>query len=106
MSLEHDNQLMFTREISRDFAAIRLNFCNAHAGQARHFSRMRSEDYGSPAAGQLVSCSLEGTQPVRIDHYRFVAAGDDCAHEFGGFGVTRDAWANRQRLALQQRIEA
>ena len=71
-----------------------------------HFSWVRRDDQGSSAAVQLVGHSFESVQTVRIDNHRFVAAGHDGAHEFGGLGITRDAWANRQRLAFQQRIEA
>src|ERR1019366_10356177 len=95
MSLEHDNQLMLASEVARDLQAVRLNFGNAHAGQARHFSRVRGDDDGSPAAVQLVGRSFEGVQRVRIHNYRRVATLDDRAHEFGSLGIARDAWANR-----------
>src|SRR6266852_2018890 len=110
MSLKHDNQLMLACEVSRYVQTARLNFRNAHAGPARHLSRVRGDDEGSSAAVQLAGRSFEGVQRVRIHNYiddrRRGATLDNCAHEFGGFGVARDAWANRERLALQQRNES
>src|ERR1700692_4238764 len=110
MSLEYDNQLMLAGAISRDFQAVGLNCANAQSGQARHFSRVRSNDYVSSAAIQLAGHSFEGIQRVRVHNYiddgRRVATLDGRAHEFGGLGIARDAWADCERLAFQQRIEA
>src|SRR6202167_1578510 len=59
MSLEHYDQLVLGREISRYIQAVGLNVGDAQTGQARHFSRVRSDDDGSSAAVQLVCRSLE-----------------------------------------------
>src|ERR1700674_2361302 len=110
MSLEYDHQLMLAGEVSSNLQAVGLNFGNAQSGQARHFSRVRSNDDGSSAAIQLAGHSFESIQRVRIHDYiddgRRVATLDDRAHEFGGLGIARDAWADCERLAFQQRIEA
>src|SRR6266852_4772226 len=110
MSFEHDNELMLAGEVSRDVQAVRLNFRNAQAGQARHFSWVWGDDEGSSATVQLAGRSFEGVQRVCIENHignnRSVAVLDHCAHEFGGLGVARDAGANCEGLALQQRIEA
>src|ERR1700730_5399298 len=110
MSLEYDDQLMLAGEVSRDLQAVRLNFGNAQSGQARHLSRMWGNDEGPSAAVQLAGRSFEGVQRVRIhnhiDNRRRDTTLDDRAHEFGGLGIARDAWADCDRLAFQQRIEA
>src|SRR6202790_4934335 len=53
MPFEHDNQLMFASEFSRNLQTVHLNFGNAQAGQARHFSRVRGDNEGSSASVQL-----------------------------------------------------
>src|SRR5271166_3701221 len=109
MSFEHDNQLMLAGKCSRDFEAVGLNFWNAQPGQARHFSRMRSNDHGSSPAVELLSPSVESIQRVRIDNHigdqRRVSSVDDFAHEFGGLGIARNAGAYCERLTFEQRIE-
>ena len=107
MSLEHDDQLVLASEVARDFQAVRLNFGNAHVSQARHFSRVRSDDDGSSATVQLAGRALEGVEPVRIHNDRLDATLDDCADEFSSLGVAGDAWANcDQGLLFQQLIKA
>jgi hypothetical protein len=69
MSFEHDDQFMLAGKVSRDIQAIGLNFGNAQARQARHFSRMRSNDQGSSAAVQLVRRSFESIQRIGIYHH-------------------------------------
>src|SRR5260370_25993694 len=97
---------MLACEVSRDVQTARLNFGNAQAGQARHLSRVRGDDESSSAAVQLAGRSFESVQRVRIhnciDDRRRGATLDKCAHEFGGLGVARDAWANRERLAFEK----
>src|SRR4029077_6544916 len=109
MSLEYDSQLMLASEVSSNLQAVGLNFGNAQSSQARHFSRVWRDDESSSAVIQLAGPSFEGVQRVRIHNYiddrRRVATLGDPAHEFGSLGIARNARADRERLAFQQRIE-
>src|ERR1700681_486210 len=112
MSLEYDDQLMLASEVSCNLQPIGLNFGNDQSGQARHFSRMRSNDDRPSVAVQLDGRSFEGVERVGIHNYihinggRRAAALDDPAYEFGGLGIARNARTDYERLAFQQRIEA
>ncbi len=69
MPFEYDHQLVLASEVARDLQAVRLNFGNRQAGQARHFSWVRSDNESSPMAVQFVGRSFEGIQPVGVDSH-------------------------------------
>jgi len=110
MSFEHDDQLVLASEVACDFQTVRLNFGNAQAGQARHFSRcgvmtrVRPRPFSWPAdPSKAFSASASTTiltTELTTDDVspRF----DDRAHESAVSEFARDAGANRERLAFQQ----
>src|SRR5260370_1312880 len=59
MAFEHDDHLMFARELSRYSQSIFLNLINVTSGQPRHLSRMRSDYNGSAFAIQFSVAALE-----------------------------------------------
>src|SRR5208282_728893 len=97
---------MLAGKFSRDLNAVRLNFRNAQARQARHFSWVRSNDNGPAAAIELVDRSFKCVQTVRIHHYELALARHDCAHELGCLRITRDTWTNRERLVFKYCIQS
>lgn len=107
MAFEDDDEVVIGGELARDFQAVGLNFGNGDAGQARHFSGMRSDDQRAAVAAEFATFLFESIETIGVDDHGGggCSALEELADEFGGFGMTGDSRADGYGFAFEEFFE-